>query len=485
MWNESQPVIRIVFVSGVFALASRPMDAPPVEATVGTGGVDTGGPLTNSIALATWALFVGLGLMLAGAGLYATVVGIRAESEGFPTVLIGLVSAAYYLGFLLGSRLTLHLLGSVGHIRVYAALASLLAVALLTTGMLVTPVAWILLRLLAGACLAGQYVVAESWLNQLVTNATRGRILSLYSLVTIVAMGIGQLSVGLVDPNTLTAFGIGAVMVSLAVTPVALSEEAAPPLHGATDRMSLRELFSIVPTGVVTSVLVGVAHGSFLGLAAVYAARGGLSDARVGVFVALPTLGSLLFQVPISAASDDIDRRAVGALAAFTAAGAAVLLVASDVGSWPSMVAMVLIGGTTYPLYSIAGAYTNDWIPSEKLTAAASQLVVLFGAGAFTGPFVASIVMGWLGNVGFAWTIVVVHVVIGVFLTIRILMYRSPLRAKPWNEVALAGRVFVVPATAVGMGRRIRESRNRRIPLIGSEELTGEHPRPPVLQDAD
>ncbi len=433
---------------------------------------DTGGPMTTSLAWATWALFVGLGLILSGAGLFATVVGIRSQTEGFPTVLIGLVTAAYYLGFLIGSRVTLHLLGSVGHIRVYAALASLLAVSLLATGMVVTPYAWIALRLVSGACLAGQYVVAESWINQLVTNANRGRILSLYSLVTIVSYGVGQVSIGLMDPNTLTVFGIGAIVTSLAVAPVALSAEAAPPLVSATSRMSLRELYSIVPTGVITSVLVGVAHGSFLGLAAVYATKGGLSDTRIGLFVALPSLGSLLFQLPISAASDDIDRRAVGALAAYTAAGAAVLLVLADVGSIPSMGAMVLIGGTTYPLYAIAGAYTNDWVPTEKLTAAASQLVVLFGAGAFAGPFIASIVMGLLGNVGFAWTTVAVHVLIGGFLTTRIIRIRAPIRAKPWNEVALAGRVFIVPATAVGMGRRIRESRNRRVPLPGSDPVT-------------
>lgn len=433
----------------------------------------TGGPMISSLAWATWALFVGLGLMLSGAGLFATIVGIRGQTDGFPTVLIGLVTAAYYLGFLIGSRVTLHLLGSVGHIRVYAALASLLSVSLLLTGMLVTPYAWIGLRLVSGACLAGQYVVAESWLNQLVTNANRGRILSLYSMVTIVSYGVGQLSVGLFDPNTLTVFGIAAIVTSLAVAPVALSAEAAPPLVAEPDRLSLGELFSIVPTGVITSVLVGVAHGSFLGLSALYATRGGLSDGRIGVFVALPTLGSLLFQIPISAASDDIDRRAVGALAAFTAAAAAVFLVWADVGSVPSMAAMVVIGGTTYPLYSIAGAYTNDWVPTEKLTAAASQLVVLFGAGAFVGPFLVSIVMGLVGNVGFAWTIVAVHVLIGLYLTVRIIQVRSPIRAKPWNEVALAGRVFIVPATAVGMGRRIRESRNRRVLPPGHPDLGG------------
>lgn len=447
------------------------MESGVTDAT-GEMSVDTGGPLTSSIAWATWALFVGLGLMLSGAGLFATVTGIRSETEGFPTVLIGLITAAYYLGFLAGSRVTLGLLGSVGHIRVYAALASLMAVAVLVTGMVVSPYAWLALRFVSGACLAGQYVVAESWLNQIVSNSNRGRILSLYSVVTISSYGLGQVSVGIIDAETLTAFGIAAITASLAVAPVALSADAAPPIVVKPERMTLRELFGIVPTGVVTSVLVGVAHGSFLGLAAVYATRGGLTGAEIGIFVALPTVGSLLLQVPIAAASDDIDRRAVGALAAFTATGAAVLLVVSDVGSVPSMAGMVLIGGTTFPLYSIAGAYTNDWVPTDKLTAAASQLIVLFGAGAFAGPFLASVIMGLIGNDGFAWTVVVVHASIGCYLSWRMIRFRAPLRAKPWNEVALAGRVFNLPATAVGMGRRIRESRNRRVPLMGSDPLT-------------
>jgi MFS family permease len=447
--------------------------SPPVATEPST---DTGGPITDSLIWATWALFVGLGLMLSGAGLFATVIGIRAEVEGFPTLAIGLVTASYYLGFLAGSRLALAALGSVGHIRVYAALASIMAASILFAGMVVAPWAWVLVRLVAGACLAGQFVVAESWLNQLVTNANRGRILSLYSMVTIVAYGLGQVSIGLIDPTTLTAFGIAAIVISLAVSPVALSEEAAPPILATPARMSLRELFSIVPTGVVTSVLVGIAHGSFLGLVAVYATRAGLSKSEIGVFVALPTVGSLLLTVPISAASDDLDRRLVGALTAFLAAGSGILLVVADVGGWASMAAMLLIGGTTFPLYSIAGAYTNDWVPTEKLTAAASQLVVLFGAGAFVGPFMGATAMEALGNEGFAWTVVGVHLAIAAFLVLRILQWRAPVRAKPWNEVALATRIFYLPATAVGMGRRIRGSRNRRVALPGSEFLTGDPP---------
>lgn len=420
------------------------------------------GPVTTSLVWATWALFAGLGLMLAGAGLFATVVGVRAETESFPTVAIGGVVAAYYLGFLVGSRLTLVVLGTVGHIRVYAALASALGAVILTTGMLVHPAAWIALRFIAGACLAGQYVVAESWLNQIVSNDSRARLLSLYTMITVVAYGVGQLGVTLIDPGTLTAFGIAAALISIAVTPVTLSEDASPPILATPARMPLRELFALVPTGVVTSVLVGVAHGAFIGLSAVYATRSGLDRTAIGVFVAMPTLGSLLLQVPISTFSDRIDRRVVGAGTATAAACIATVLLVAGPDHWLGLVAMVGIGGTTYPLYSIAGAYTNDVVPPEKMTAAASQLVVLYGAGAFSGPLVASVVMSAAGTDGFVWVTIGAHGTIALFLAVRVAQWRPALRATPAKDIALAARAYQLPATVVGMGRLLRPARRRR-----------------------
>ncbi|MBA3289495.1 MAG: MFS transporter [Acidimicrobiia bacterium] len=404
-------------------------------------------------------MFAGLFLMLTGAGLFNTLLGVRAQLDGFAPGVIGAISAAYYAGFLLGSRLALRALGRVGHIRVYAALASVLAAAIIGAGLAPVPAVWLALRFTTGLCLAGQYVVAESWLNQLVSNRARGRVLAVYGIVTVGAFGAGQLVMAPLDPEALTGFAIAALLITVAVAPVALSEEADPPAIVAPERMSLGELWRHVPTGVVTSVLVGIAHGSFFGLTAYYAARSGLDVAAVALFVAAPTIGCVLFQFPISAASDDVDRRAVGALAALTAAGGAVALLLTGPGGWAGVAWMVVMGGTMYPLYSIAGAYTTDWLPPAKMTAAASQLVLLYGAGALLGPLTASAAMGAIGPDGYVWTAIVTNGIIAIYLVVRMASYRLPLRSKPWRDVSLAGRVFYVPATVVHMGRRLRDRR--------------------------
>jgi MFS family permease len=414
------------------------MSAPSIEAS----------HAPPHIALATWALFAGLALLLGAAGVFSTLIGVRAELDGFTDVQIGFVTAGYYAGFIVGSRLASAAIARVGHIRVYAALAAILTAAIVMSGMLSGPWWWLGFRFVAGACLAGQYVGAESWLNQLTTNDSRGRLLSIYLVVSVVAFGIGQVGFGLLDPEALTGFGIAAVLASLAVVPVALSVDASPPPILARTHVGLREMWATVPTGMVTSILVGVTHGAFIGLGAVYATRAELSAGMVGVFVAMPTVGNLLLSVPVASASDRVDRRIIGMIAALVAGGAALVLLQVEPDSVAGLACMVVIGGTTYPLYSIAGAYTTDKIPPLQMTAVSGQLVLLYGVGAMLGPLIGSAAMSRSID-GYLWTTVVAHLAIAAFLAVRVAQH--PDRYKRTQAVPLDGITGELPVTA---GRR-------------------------------
>jgi MFS family permease len=413
----------------------------------------------HGIAAATWALFVGLFLLLAGSGLVGSLLGVRAELEGFPTMASGIIGASYYAGFLLGSRGAFEALGRVGHVRVYSALASMASIAILAQGFAPIPWVWAALRLLTGFCMAGQYVVAESWLNDLATNETRGRLLAVYMVVTSAGFGAGQLLLGTADVAGFTLFAVAAILTSLATVPVALSEAATAPSFRSLVPISLRDLARIVPTGVGTSLLVGVAHGAMLGMAAVYASSAGLSPGQVAVFVFMPMLGGVVLQWPISAASDDVDRRAVTIAAACGSMVAVGLLLLVEPGSSVSFLLVFLLGGTSYPLYSLAAAYTNDWTPPDQLAGAATQLVTLYGAGAFIGPLVAAAWMGLSGPHAYYWTVLALHGLIVVFVTYRMFAWRAPIVNRPWNEVSIPARAFFVPATVISLVLRHRRRR--------------------------
>jgi MFS family permease len=411
---------------------------------------------SKGLASATWGLFTGLALVMLSGGMFSTLLGVRAELAGLPTVVSGGLTAAYYAGFLVGSGATLKALGKVGHIRAYAGLAALLTAAVLMIGLTGSPVVWLLFRMLTGFCFAGLYVVAESWLNGLVTNEIRGRLLSIYGAIVIGAFGLGQLVVFSLDARSLSAFAIAALIASLGVLPVAMSEQASTPVVQEQAHISLKELARTVPTGVGAVVLVGLAHGGMLGLAAIYATREGLGVGRTGLLLAAVEFGGMVMNWPIAAASDDIDRRVVGVVVSLATMGAAALLTLGPANSPMATVLMALIGGFSSPLYSLSGAYTNDWIEPEHLSAAASQLVRLYGIGAMVGPFVASVFMDVLGTDGFGWSIIVLHGLVALFFVYRIRAWHSPLTRRPWNEVSMPARAFFVPATVVSIGVRGR-----------------------------
>jgi MFS family permease len=412
----------------------------------------------RTILLSTWGLFTGLALLLVTAGVYSTLVGIRAELKQLPTLVSGGITTAYYAGFLLGSWYTLRALKQVGHIRVYAALASLLSASVLITGVYDSPIVWILMRSSTGFCFAGLYVVAESWLNGLATNTFRGRLLAMYNVVTIGAYGAGQLLVFNFDARTLTGFAFAAVVSSLAVIPVVMSEQAATPNVDNHTHITMRELAKIVPTGAGTILLVGLAHGGMLGMAVIYATREGLGVGRVGILIAAINLGGMALTWPISSASDDLDRRIIGVLSTLAVIVLGLVMLTQTPSSWFTTALLFAIGGFSFPLYAVGGAYTNDWVSQEQMGAAASQLVTLYGFGAMIGPLVAAPFLDIIGTQGFAWSIISLHALILLFLIYRIRAWHAPVTTKHWDDVSFHGRAFFIPATIVSLGvnRRVK-----------------------------
>ena len=406
----------------------------------------------RNILLSTWGLFTGLALLLVTAGVYSTLVGIRAELKNLPTLVSGGITTAYYAGFLLGSWYSLRALKQVGHIRVYAALASLLSASVLITGVYDSPIVWILMRSSTGFCFAGLYVVAESWLNGLATNTFRGRLLAMYNVVTIGAYGAGQLLVFNFDARTLTGFAFAAVVSSLAVIPVVMSEQAATPNVDNHTHITMRELAKIVPTGAGTILLVGLAHGGMLGMAVIFATREGLSVGRVGILIAAINLGGMALTWPISSASDDLDRRIIGVLSSLAVIVLGLVMLTQTPSSWLTTALLFAIGGFSFPLYAVGGAYTNDWVSQEQMGAAASQLVTLYGFGAMIGPLVAAPFLDIIGTQGFAWSIISLHALILLFLIYRIRAWHAPVTTKHWDDVSFHGRAFFIPATIVSLG---------------------------------
>ncbi|MEE9313485.1 MAG: MFS transporter [Rhizobiaceae bacterium] len=350
----------------------------------------------------SWPLFMGMIFLMISHGLLATLLTLRAGELGFSELVIGLVQSAYPAGSLLGCLIAPKLIMRVGHIRIFAAFASIASTAALIHLVTYDPYSWGVMRLLTGFCFAGLYIVAESWLNGSATNETRASLLSVYFIIQTGGVMIGQLLLNFSSPDGILLFIIVSVLISFSLVPMLVSTSANPP-YEPPERISLTELFRLSPMGLTGIFLNGVAQTTLYVVLALYGRAIGLSNGEIGGLIGVMTLGGTLFQFPLAKLSDRIDRRHVIIGAPALAIPICFILAtmenpADKIILLYTMVA--LLGGLTLPLYSICMAHTNDHLKAEQVVAASGTLVLILAVGMILGPTLGGLAITYYGPAG-------------------------------------------------------------------------------------
>jgi MFS family permease len=341
-------------------------------------------------------LLLGVAFLLAGNGLQFTLLPLRGAAEAFSAPELGLIGSAYYIGFATGCLLAPYIILRAGHIRAFAALVALAAVVALAYPLAPDVRAWTAFRLVNGFCLAGFYLVIESWLNDRATNENRGLVMSAYVMVNFLAFTVGQLMVTLYPVREDGNFMVAAMLASLAIVPVALTRSAQPaPITIVSFRPV--QLYRAAPVGLVASLMVGVANGAFWGLGPVSAAGSGLGVTRAAMFMGAATLAGAVVQWPIGRLSDRVDRRLV-LLALLIGAAVTGVLIWLFAGTGRLLLAFgFLFGALTLPCYSLAAAHAYDTTPASETVPTAATILLANALGASIGPLLASAFMAALG----------------------------------------------------------------------------------------
>jgi MFS family permease len=341
-------------------------------------------------------ILLGVAFFLAGNGLLFTLLPLRGSAEGFSALALGGIGSSYYLGFVSGCLLAPWLIVRAGHIRAFAAIVALAAVIALAYPLAPQVIIWLPIRFINGFCVAGFYLVIESWLNDRATNANRGLIMSSYIGVNFIAFTVGQVLVTGYPVKQAGDFMLAAMFASLAIIPVALTRSAQPvPITAVSFRPG--ELYRAAPVGLVASFMIGAANGAFWGLGPLSAEGAGLTVHQVALFMGAATLAGAVMQWPVGRISDRIDRRIVllGLLIAAALTGF-MLWQARASGIW--LIGLGLLFGTfTLPGYALAAAHAYDKTPSEEIVPTAATILLANALGSVTGPLIASMLMSSLG----------------------------------------------------------------------------------------
>lgn len=354
-------------------------------------------------------LLIAAGFLLAGNGVFGTLIALRGAAEGFSTTMIGFMGTTYFAGFMLGCLRIPRILKSVGHIRSFAALAAIGAVAALSFVLIIDPWYWMVARFVTGFCFSALFTTIESWINSRTGNEDRGRVLSIYRLVDIAAVTSAQYMIPVFGPGSFAIFAVLAMLVTISLVPVSLADRTNPK---PPEEVSLNPgvVWRISPIAVIGCVTIGMTNGAFRLVGPVYAQSVGFTITEVATFMSAGILGGALLQFPFGYLSDRWDRRYVLMIATLGAVGAGLMItLAAGQSTMLNMIGIFAFGAFALPLYSLSSAHANDHASESDYVQVAAGLLLFFAAGAMVGPAIVAWLMEQYGPQSFFIYTSVVH----------------------------------------------------------------------------
>lgn len=340
---------------------------------------------------------------LLGHGLIMTLLGVRMSIEGFPSHMAGLLMSSFSLGFVLGSYLLEKRIRSVGHIRVFAACAAILAVTAMLHGLWVDAWAWLAWRLLGGVATAGMLMVMESWVSGESSNDNRGRVLSIYLVISTLSLAGGQWMLNLADPGGPVLFSVVGILFALALVPLSIVRIHGPrqTLDIQPQKIKLKALYERAPVGLVGAFSAGLMVQAFFAMTPFYGQEIGLTTSETARFMAITTMVAMFAQWGLGRLSDHIDRRKVilGMALVMTVSGVLVSMLAR-IDFWLLVIVACFHTAMLHTLYALSLAHTNDWLEPEEIIAGNAKLLTWYGIGSIIGPFSASLIMRAVGPDG-------------------------------------------------------------------------------------
>ena len=385
------------------------------------------------ILKSSWALFSGYFVLMVAHGFQGNLLGVRSVIEEFNFLATGAIMSGYFIGYFLGANSIPNMVGKVGHIRVFAAFASMASLSILIHAIFVNPIIWAFGRVITGFSMVSIFIVMESWLNDRANNRTRGQLLSIYFMVSLIGIALGSLLLNFSKPEKYEPFILISLLLSSALIPILLTKRKAPKFK-KLGYINIKGLYKISPLASVSMFCTGVIHSAIFSLAAVYAISINFTIFEISLMIFLITISGGLFQWPIGYYSDKTDRRIIIIISSFVAATFAFLSIISSGSSLEVMYLASSLGtekilffvyvsayaGFAIPLFTLNLAYVNDHMPKEKFVAAGSGMQIIFGLGAMIGPFLCSILMSKIGTSGFFVHLLFFHLIIGFFGLYRI-----------------------------------------------------------------
>ena len=370
-------------------------------------------------------LYLSCTLLLMGNGLLFIIIPMSMRLDGQDTDAIGLVMSLYFVGMLLGSLYGRHLISRVGHIRIFAACASVATLCALLHSIWSVPLVWGVLRVLIGFTNATFFMTMETWLSESSTSENRATVFGSYQFVTYFGLALGQLMLNFAEPQDPILYIYVAMLFCLCMIPVLMSRSGGPRIN-EPESMPLKTLYRTSPLGVVGIMISGICLGAFYNMSSVYGADAGMTKSQIATFMSATMVGGFLLQFPVGKLADIFDRRTVLVMTLLVACLAAMVLpiMAAQGEMIITIACAVILSGALACVYPIALADAFDRLKPSEMVAASGKLILAYATGGAIGPYTSSLVMKQMGADALFGYLIVASLILVAFV-----MYRMSIRS--------------------------------------------------------
>ncbi|CAM3962336.1 MFS transporter [Phaeobacter inhibens] len=399
------------------------------------------------------ALFLSVILLQLSTGGVGPLDALSGLTLGFDKEQIGFLGSAHFLGFFIGCWWVPRLMGNVGHSRAFAVCTALGAMGLIGHTLTEDPLAWAVMRMASGLCVAGCYTVIEAWLNAKVTNETRGRAMGTYRIVDLSASLVAQLLIAVLPPASYISYNLLAILCCAALLPLTMTKVSQPDIPDAP-RLRPKLAWACSPLAVAGVIVAALSSASFRMVGPIYGQEVGLEVGQIAFFLATFVLGGALAQYPLGWLADKYDRRWVLIwLSVVAILSCGITMAASGMGTWAVMASAAFFGFTTMPIFSVSAAHANDFATSQQRIELAAALMFFYALGAIASPLITSALIENYGPGALFAFVAVGHLGLIIFGLAR-------MRARPAPEDRT--RYVYAPRTSFTIGRLLKRSRERR-----------------------
>lgn len=347
------------------------------------------------------------------AGIGMPLVPLALEQQGYDKLTIGLVSAAWAIGMLLfGTRIpaAASRLGTVP-----AIIGSVVVGALINCAYTVTsgPVVWAILTFLHGVIGGVPWVVTEIWMNVVVEEKRRGRVMGIYAGMVALGMALGPLVLQVVGVYGPVPFLTGAALSLLVAAPLLPYWRTAPRIR-VDENSGFATVVLLAPLAMFAAFACGLGEQVAFSFLPIYAVGAGLSAETGSLWLSAFVLGNVILQWPIGWLADHADRRLVLAGCSLVST-ALVLALALIPAQWIGTVGVVMLwGGVSFSIYPVGLALLGQRFRGGDIARANTAFSLIYIVGGLVGRPLTGAAMDAVGAPGLGWTVAIFYVAAGI-----------------------------------------------------------------------